>query len=92
MRGNYYFLYVNTESGKNPSDQIEKALGSAEWARLRGGDLYIVYSDKTIADLRELIQPFLTDKDHFLIGEFNKINHRGYLSASTVNWINKDRE
>ncbi len=91
MPGKYYFLYVNADSGKNPNEEIEKIFANMEWARFRGGDFYLIYTDKPISEIRDNIKPLLGARDHFLLGEFNWQNHSGFLSSNTVEWLQKPR-
>jgi hypothetical protein len=91
MLGQYYFMYVNTVTGNNPSDEIEKALASMEWARLRGGDIYILYSQKRPDEIYDMIKPILGDSAHILVGKFDMNSHRGWLSTASVEWLNRAR-
>ena len=91
MAKKYLLLYVNVLGGKNPSTPIEEKLNKHEWARLRGGDVYIVYTDLDPIGLRKLIQPVLGEDSHILVSEFSMGNHSGFLLSSTVEWINKKR-
>ena len=84
-----YIVYVSTKVGKNPSASIESAIKDLEWARLRGGDAYLVFGETSPKDLRDLIRPLLGDSGHILVIEVNAKNRSGFLATSTVDWIKK---
>ena len=87
-----YILYVSVKDGKNPSGQIESRLAGMGWARLRGGEVYLIYAEQTPREVRDLIQPLLGDSGHIFVSELNTTNHSGFLAKSTVDWLQGNRE
>ena len=92
MAHKYYFMFVNPKSDPVPSEQIEEKIKDLEWLRFRGANLYLLYTEKSSLEIRNLIQPLLKENDHILVGEFNKSNHSGWLSTIAVDWLNKAHE
>jgi hypothetical protein len=83
----FYTLLLNTGDRTPTNNAIQHVLDSEiHWLRfsLKG---YLIKSEKSAAQLYDLVKPVLHTEDTFMIIEANLSNRKGWVGKMTREWL-----
>ncbi len=85
----FYTILMNCHGRTPPNSAVEHALnGEPDWLRLTMTQ-YLVRSDKSAAQIYDLVKPMLHTADTVMVVELNLSNRRGWVVKTVREWLAK---